>query len=85
MRSLVSILVILTALAVCARAEPLTVIIVTADSNESERGYTEFIRDIYRGNVEVLIEPDRYDEDLSGKKKLELESADLIIIGFPSS
>jgi len=80
MRSLISILVMLTALAASARAEPLTVIIATADSNESEQGYTEFIRDIYRGNVEVLIEPDRYDEHLSGKKKLELESADLIIV-----
>lgn len=80
MRSLISILVIVTALAACARAEPLTIIIVTADSNESERGYTEFLRDIYRGNVEVLIEPDRYDEDLSGNKKRELESADLIIV-----
>lgn len=80
MRSLISILVMLTALAVGARAEPFTVIIVTADSNESEQGYTEFLRDIYRANVEVLIEPDRYDEDLSGHKKRELESADLIIV-----
>jgi len=85
MRSLISILVILTALAASAHAEPLTVIIVTADSNESERGYTEFIRDIYRGNVEVLIEPDRYEEDLSGEKKLELESADLIIVARDST
>jgi len=80
MRSLVSILVMLTALAASTRAEPLTVIIVTADSNESEQGYTEFIRDIYRGNVDVQIRPDRYDEDLSRKKKRELESADLIIV-----
>ena len=80
MRLLVSILVILTVLAAFARAEPLTIIIVTADSAESERGYTEFLRDIYRGNVEVSIEPDRYDEDLSSAKKLELESADLIIV-----
>jgi len=80
MRSLISILVILTALTAFACAEPLTIIIVTSDSNESERGYTEFLRDIYRGTVEVRIEPGRYEEDLSSTKKLELESADLIIV-----
>ncbi|MBN2272417.1 MAG: DUF3616 domain-containing protein [Sedimentisphaerales bacterium] len=80
MRLLVSILVILTVLTAFACAEPLTIIIVTSDSNESERGYTEFLQDIYRGNVDVQIRPDRYNENLSSTKKLELESADLIIV-----
>jgi len=79
-KSLMSILVLLTILAGGARSEPLNIIIVTRDSAESERGYTEFLQDIYRGNVDVHIDPDRYDEDLSANKKLELESADLIII-----
>ena len=61
-------------------AAPYNVIIVTMDSTDSERGYTEFLQDIYRGNVQVHIDPNRYVEDLSDKKKLELESADLIII-----
>jgi len=79
-RLFISILVILTSLAAAVRSETLTVIIVTADSADSERGYTEFLRDIYRGNVDVQIEPDRYDEDLSEKKKQELRAADLIIV-----
>lgn len=85
MRSMISVLIVFTALAASAPAEPLTVIIVTADSNESERGYTEFIRDIYRGRIDVQIEPDRYDEKLSNKKKRELESADLIIVSRDNS
>ena len=79
-KSLISILVLLMALTGGARSEPLNVIIVTRYSAESERGYTEFLQDIYRGNVHIHIDPDRYDEDLSANKKLELESADLIII-----
>lgn len=86
MRSLISILIVFTALAASAPAEPLTIIVVTADSNDSERGYTEFLRDIYRTKIDVRIEPDRYEERLSSKKKDELESADLIIVsrGLPS-
>ncbi len=61
-------------------AEPVRVIIVTSGGAASERGYTEFLQGVYRGNVEVLIEPGRYDENLSDKKKTELESADLIIV-----
>ncbi|MBL7154674.1 MAG: DUF3616 domain-containing protein [Phycisphaerae bacterium] len=80
MRSLIPVLFVFMVLAASAPAQPLTVIIVTADSDESERGYTEFLQHLYRGNVDVQIQPDRYDEDLSGKKKLELESADLIIV-----
>ncbi len=66
-------------------ASPYNVIIVTMDSTDSERGYTEFLQDIYRGNVQVHIDPNRYVEDLSDKKKLELESADLIIISSSNS
>ena len=78
-RFLLSILVLLTVPAVAGRAEPLNIIIVT-DNAESEGGYTEFLQEIYRGNVDVHIDADRYDEDLSDKKKLELETADLVII-----
>ncbi len=81
-KSLMSILVLLTTLTGGARSEPLNVIIVTRDSAESERGYTEFLQDIYRGNVSVHIAPNRYEEYLSANKKLELESADLIIISW---
>ncbi|MHC4742973.1 MAG: fibronectin type III domain-containing protein [Planctomycetota bacterium] len=80
MRSLISILIVLAAMAPSARAEHLTVIIVTADSNESERGYTDFLRDIYRTKLDVRIEPNRYDEHLGSGKKNELEAADLIIV-----
>ncbi|GAG09006.1 unnamed protein product, partial [marine sediment metagenome] len=36
--------------------------------------------EIYSGNVEVNIDADKYDEDLSDKKKLQLETADLVIV-----
>ena len=78
-RFLISILVLLSSLTSVGRAGPLKIIIVTGNA-ESERGYTEFLQEIYRGNVEVLIDADRYDEDLSDKKKLELEAADLVIV-----
>jgi len=78
-RFLILILVLLTIPAVVGRAEPLKIIIVT-DNSESERGYTEFLQQIYSGNVDVHIDSDRYDEDLSDKKKFELEAADLIIV-----
>jgi len=78
-RFLLSILVLLTGLTVAGRAEPLNIIIVTGNA-ESERGYTEFLQVIYRGNVNVQIDADRYNEDLSNKKKTELEAADLIIV-----
>ncbi len=78
-RFLISILVLLASLTSVGWAEPLKIIIVT-DNAESERGYTEFLQEIYRGNVEVNIDADRYNEDLSDKKKLELEAADLVII-----
>lgn len=84
-KPLISILVLLTTLAGGARSEPLNIIIVTRYSAESERGYTEFLQNIYRGNVYVHIDPGRYDEDLSANKKLELESADLIIISRNSA
>lgn len=79
-RSFTVTLVLLTALTVCAESAPLKIIIVTESSAESEQGYSEFLKHIYEGNADVLIDPDRYDEDLSKKKKAELESADLIII-----
>jgi len=78
-RFLISILVLLASLTSVGRADPWNIIIVTGNA-ESERGYTEFLQEIYRGNVEVLIDADRYDEDLSNKKKLELEAADLVIV-----
>jgi len=78
-RFLLSILVLLTTLTSVGRADPWNIIIVTGKA-ESERGYTEFLRQIYRGNVDVHIDADRYDEDLSNKKKLELEAADLVIV-----
>jgi len=74
------VLVILAVITGRCAAKPYNVIIVTMDSTDSERGYTEFLQDIYRGNVQVHIDPNRYVENLSDKKKLELESADLIII-----
>ena len=78
-RFLISILVLLAGLTSVGRAEPLKIIIVTGNA-ESERGYTEFLQELYRGNVEVNLDADRYNEDLSDKKKLVLEAADLVII-----
>ena len=79
-KSLISAFVLLAVLALGAAAEPFKIIIVTSDTAESERGYKEFLQDIYRGNVDVDIDPDRYDENLSDKKKDELRAADLIIV-----
>ncbi|MGB2861945.1 MAG: DUF3616 domain-containing protein [Sedimentisphaerales bacterium] len=78
-RFLLSMVVLLASLTGVGRAEPLKIIIVTGNA-ESERGYTEFLQEIYRGNVEVNIDADRFDEGLSDKKKLELKAADLIIV-----
>ncbi len=77
---LITAIIVLITLAGPARAEPFNVIFVTASSAADEQDYTEFLQEIYRGNVTVHIDPDRYDEDLSDKKKLELEAADLIIV-----
>jgi len=77
---LLSTFALLATLSATAVSGPFTVIIVTENSTDSERGYTEFLQDIYKGNVDVRIDPDRYDEDLSDNKKLELVSADLIIV-----
>lgn len=79
------VLVILAVITGRCGANPYNVIIVTMYSADSERGYTEFLQDLYRGNVQVHIDPDRYMEDLSDKKKLELEAADLIIISSNNS
>ena len=84
-KSLIFVLAILTILSGVAWSDPFDVIIVTSGSAESERGYTEFLQDVYRGNVHVHIEPDRYDEDLSNNRKRELEAADLIIISRDAS
>ncbi|MCX5637483.1 MAG: fibronectin type III domain-containing protein [Planctomycetota bacterium] len=81
-RLIVVILAVLTGL---CRANPHNIIIVTMYSADSERGYTEFLQETYRGNVQVHIDPNLYMEDLSDKKKLELESADLIIISTNNS
>ncbi|MBN2593879.1 MAG: DUF3616 domain-containing protein [Sedimentisphaerales bacterium] len=76
---LISILVLLAGLTSVGLADPYKIIIVTGKA-ESEHGYTEFLQEIYKGNVDVQIDADRYDEDLSDKKKLEIEAADLIIV-----
>jgi len=78
-RFLISMFVLLVSLTSVGWAEPLQIIIVTGDA-KSERGYTEFLQEIYRGNVEVDIDADRYDENLSDKKRLVLEAADLVIV-----
>ena len=78
-RFLISILVLLASLTSVGWAEPFKIIIVTGNA-ESERGYTEFLQEIYRGNVEVNIDAGRYNENLSDKKKLELEAADMVIV-----
>ena len=64
----VLIVILLASLTSIVKADPLKIIIVTGDAG-SERGYTEFLQHIYKGNVDVQIDADRYDEDLSDKKK----------------
>jgi hypothetical protein len=78
-RFLISILVLPAVLTSAVMAKPFKVIIVTGNA-ESERGYTEFLQQIYKGNVDVHIDSDKYDEDLSDKKKSDLEAADLVIV-----
>jgi len=78
-RFLILILILLASLTNVGLADPYTIIIVTGKA-ESEQGYTEFLQQIYKGNVDVQIDADRYDEDLNDKKKLELEAADLVIV-----
>ncbi len=77
---LILVLLVLTILTPTARSEPFNVIIVTMYDAEFERGYTEFLQNLYRGNVIVHIDPNRYVDNLNTLKKLELETADLIII-----
>jgi len=77
---LVLVLLVLTILTQSARSEPFNVIIVTMYDAEFERGYTEFLQNLYKGNVIVYIDPNRYVDNLNTQKKLELETADLIII-----
>ncbi|MHC4292251.1 MAG: hypothetical protein ACYSTR_08580, partial [Planctomycetota bacterium] len=73
-------------LSICCtlQARPLNIIIVTSD-NASENGYSEFLRDIYLDNVNVLIDDDRYKESLNDIEKQELRDADLIIISSDNS
>ena len=75
-KCLIFLLVVLVVSGV-AQGRPFTIIIVTSNDT-SEQGYREFLQDIYRGNVDVQIRPDRYKEDLSAGKKAELQAADLI-------
>ncbi|MHC5060617.1 MAG: hypothetical protein ACYTFK_05990 [Planctomycetota bacterium] len=77
-------LLLVTVVAGIARGRPFNIIIVTSNET-SEDGYREFLQDIYRGNVEVHIQEDRYKEHLSAGKKVELEAADLIIISRDNS
>ncbi len=81
----ISVFAILTILSGVVHSDPFDIIIITSGSTESERGYTEFLQNIYKGNVHVHIDPDRYDENLSENKKSELESADLFIISRDAS
>jgi hypothetical protein len=83
-RLIILILVMLAVVAQVGLARPYTVIIVTSNDT-SEEGYTKFLQEIYRGNVDVQIPPDRYKEHLSTGKKAELESADLIIVSRDNS
>jgi len=80
----ISMLAILGAWTGVAKAKPFTIIVVTSNGT-SEEGYTEFLQEIYRGNVDVQIEADRYKEHLSGERKVELEAADLIIVSRDNS
>jgi len=82
-RCLICMLVVF-AVAGLARARPFTIIIVTSDI-DSEQGYTRFLQDIYRGNVDVQIQPDRYKEHLTAPLKAELQEADLIIVSEDNS
>lgn len=80
LKALISVFIFSTILTGLAAGAPFKIIIVTMYSAESERGYTEFLQDIYRGNVNVFIDPNRFKEKLIDAEKLELASADLIIV-----
>lgn len=71
---------LLVAMSGSVRAEPLRIIIVSESDGKSEQRYRQFLQEIYRGNAVVSVDADRYDEDLSDKKKIELASADLIVV-----
>ena len=60
-------------------AKPLQIIIVT-NNNDSEAGYSEFLREIYMDNADVEVDDDRYKEPLSDSEKLQLTEAELIIV-----
>ncbi|MHC4288417.1 MAG: hypothetical protein ACYSSJ_08965 [Planctomycetota bacterium] len=66
------------------QARPLNIIIVTS-SNNSVNGYSNFLRDIYLDNVNVLIDDNRYAEPLRDIEKQELKQADLVIISSDNS
>lgn len=61
-------------------AAPLKIIIVSDSDGKSEQRYRQFLQEIYRGHALVSIDAGRYDEDLSDAKKIELASADLIVV-----
>ena len=79
---LIFVLIAIIGFAGPAKAKPFTVIIVT-NNDMSEEGYTEFLEDIYRGNVDVQIPSDRYKEDLSETKKAENNPAHLFHNSLP--
>jgi len=54
-RFLISILVLLASLTSVGLADPWKIIIVT-DKDSSEQGYTEFLQELYKGNVDVQID-----------------------------
>lgn len=67
------------------QARPLNIIIVTNENN-SEDGYSDFLREIYMDNAEVEIDEDQYKEDsLTDSEKLQLSRADLIIVSSDNS
>jgi len=76
---------LLAALPGRVQADPFNIIIVTAGSDDSERPYVQFLQELYQGNVAVNVDAGRYKENLSDKRKVELQAADLIIISRDTS
>ncbi len=75
-----ALVVLATVFAQGARARILDIVVVTGSESDSYDLYELFLKEIYRGSVDLDVDADRYDESLSDKKKEELEEADLIIV-----
>ena len=65
------LLLLLTAFAPRANSQPLNIIIISR-TKASETLYEEFLQDIYRNNVDIQVKPNRYQENISASKKLEI-------------